>query len=121
MAADKVVAEPGTITGSIGVYGGKMVTADFWKKLGIAWDEIHAGANATMWSFIFDYPPGAQRQVDLMLAAVYAAFTAKAPVARDLSPAEIAAAAGGRVWTGAGCLKLGLGAPLGCAQPGGER
>src|SRR3546814_10109318 len=88
MAADKVVAEPGTITGSIGVYGGKMVTADFWKKLGIAWDEIHAGANATMWSFIFDYPPGAQRQVDLMLDAVYADFTAKATVARDLSPAE---------------------------------
>src|SRR3546814_3399508 len=85
-----------------------MVTADFWKKVGSAWDEIHAGATATMWSFIFDYPPGAQRQVDLMLDAVYADFTAKATVARDLSPAEIEAAAGGRVWTGADALKLGL-------------
>ena len=50
MAADKIVAQPGTITGSIGVLGGKMVTRGFCEKLGLTWDEVHTSANGTMWS-----------------------------------------------------------------------
>ena len=45
MAADKIVAQPGTITGSIGVLGGKMLTAGLWEKLGVSWDEVHSSAN----------------------------------------------------------------------------
>ncbi|HSP79604.1 MAG TPA: S49 family peptidase, partial [Myxococcaceae bacterium] len=44
--ADKIVAQPGTLTGSIGVYGGKMVTADFWEKLGVNWEAMGKGRNA---------------------------------------------------------------------------
>jgi protease-4 len=47
MAADKIVAQPGTITASIGVLGGKMLTSDFWDKVGLSWDNVHTGANST--------------------------------------------------------------------------
>src|SRR6267154_4280714 len=57
MAADKIVAEPGTITASIGVLGGKMLTSGLWNKLGLSWDEVHAGANASMWTGNMDYTP----------------------------------------------------------------
>ncbi len=43
MAADKIVAEPGTITASIGVLGGKMLTGGLWDKIGLSWDEVHQG------------------------------------------------------------------------------
>ena len=49
-AADKIVAQPGTITGSIGVVGGKMLTAELMEKIGISSDEVHTSTNATMWS-----------------------------------------------------------------------
>jgi protease-4 len=57
MAADKIVAQPATITGSIGVLGGKTLTAGFWEKLGVSWDEVHTNANATMWTGTHDYTP----------------------------------------------------------------
>ena len=40
MSADKIVAQPGTLTGSIGVVGGKMLTKHFWEKLGLTWDTV---------------------------------------------------------------------------------
>jgi protease-4 len=55
MAADKIVAQPATITGSIGVLGGKPLTTDFWHKAGVSWDEVHTSNNATMWTWTQDY------------------------------------------------------------------
>lgn len=46
--ADRIVAQPGTITGSIGVFAGKMLTSGFWQKLGVSFDKVHTGENATM-------------------------------------------------------------------------
>ncbi len=57
MAADKIVAQPGTITASIGVLGGKMLTSGLWDKVGLGWDEVHTSANGTMWTDIRDYTP----------------------------------------------------------------
>ena len=51
-SADEIWAHPATITGSIGVYGGKMVTRDLWAKLGITFDSVQRGAHADMWSGI---------------------------------------------------------------------
>src|SRR6266478_3294848 len=57
MGADKIVAEPGTITASIGVLGGKMLTSGLWDKVGLSWDEVHKGDNATMFTGTHDYTP----------------------------------------------------------------
>src|SRR6266481_1470023 len=57
MAADKIVAQPGTITASIGVLGGKLVTSALWDQLGISFDEVHRGQNATMFSSLHEYSP----------------------------------------------------------------
>jgi len=108
MAADRIVAEPGTITGSIGVFAGKMVLKDFWSKLGISWDEMHRGDNATMWSANQPFTPEAWARVNAMLDAVYIDFTTKAGAARKLSPQAIDAVARGRVWSGADAKARGL-------------
>ena len=108
MAADSIVAEPGTITGSIGVFAGKMVLQDFWSKLGISWDEMHRGDNATMWSANQPFTPQAWARVNTMLDAIYVDFTTKAGAARKLSPQQIDAVARGRVWSGADAKARGL-------------
>jgi protease-4 len=108
MAADRIVAQPGTITGSIGVYGGKLDLSGFWRKLGIHWDEVHAGQQSTMWSMNRGYTDAARARVEKVLDAIYADFTAKAAKARKLNATEIDAAARGRIWSGRDALKAKL-------------
>ena len=108
MDADRIIAQPGTVTGSIGVFGGKFVTERFWEKLGITWDEVHAGERALMWSEVRDYPPGAEARLSAMIDSVYADFTAKAASGRGLTAAQIDAAARGRIWTGEDALEMKL-------------
>lgn len=108
MGADSIVAQPATITGSIGVYGGKLVTEKLWASLGIAWDELHAGENAGMWSFIRDFPAGGEARFREMLDFIYADFTAKAMADRGLETDHIDRVARGRVWTGEDALEHGL-------------
>ncbi len=108
MAADRVIAQPGTITGSIGVYGGKLVTERFWEKLGVTWDGVHAGARATMWSMVRDFPPGAEEKFSELFDFVYEDFTGKAGADRGLTPEQMDLAARGRVWTGRDAQEVGL-------------
>jgi protease-4 len=108
MPADRVVAQPGTITGSIGVYGGKLVTEKLWARFGIAWDELHAGENAGMWSFIRDFPAGGKERFREMLDFIYADFTAKAMEDRGMDAGQMDGIARGRVWTGKDALDNGL-------------
>ena len=108
MPADRIVAQPGTVTGSIGVFAGKAVTEALWQKLGITWDEIHAGSRATMWSQIRDFPPGAEDKFSRILDAIYDDFTAKLSRGRSLSKEQVDAVARGRVWSGADAHANGL-------------
>jgi len=108
MAADKIVAEAGTVTGSIGVLTLKFVTRDFWRKLGVEWDRVQSGPRATIWSMIDEYPSGGAERVSALLDAVYADFTGKAASARGLDANQIDAVARGRVWTGAAAKKVNL-------------
>jgi protease-4 len=108
MPADRVVAQPGTITGSIGVYGGKLVTEKLWARFGIAWDELHAGENAGMWSFVRDFPAGGEERFREMLDFIYEDFTAKAMEDRDMNAGQMDGIARGRVWTGKDALDNGL-------------
>lgn len=108
MAADRIVAQPGTVTGSIGVFTGKMVLADFWPKLGVSWDELHRGDNATMWSPNRAFSPQAWERVNVMLDRIYADFTTKAADGRRMPLDKLEPNARGRVWTGAEAKTLGL-------------
>lgn len=108
MGADRVVAQPGTITGSIGVFTGKMVLADFWPKLGVSWDEVHRGDNAPMWSANRPFSPEAWERVNVMLDRIYADFTTKAAAGRKMAVDKLEPMARGRVWSGAEAKNLGL-------------
>jgi protease-4 len=108
MGADRIIAQPGTVTGSIGVFSGKMVLADFWQKLGISWDEIHRGDNAPMWSFNRPFSDAAWERVNVMLDRIYADFTTKAADGRAMSADKLEQLARGRVWSGAEAKTLGL-------------
>jgi protease-4 len=108
MAASKIVAQPGTITGSIGVLGGKMVTAGAWQKLGITFDEVHNGANATFWNGSSDYSPAEWARLQAWLDRVYADFTAKVAEGRRLPRERVLQIAKGRIWSGEDARDLGL-------------
>jgi protease IV len=108
MAADKIVAQPATLTGSIGVISGKMLTPDFWNKVGVAWDNVHTSANATFWSTLHDYTPQQWEQLQDWLDRIYDDFTDKVAEGRGLPKAKVLEIAGGRVWTGEDAKALGL-------------
>jgi protease IV len=108
MAADKIVAQPGTITASIGVLGGKMLTSDFWDKLGLSWDEVHTSANSTMWTGTSDYTPAEWARFQAWLDRVYTDFTRKVAEGRKLPLEKVLEIAKGRIWTGEDAKELGL-------------
>ena len=109
MAADKIVAQPGTITGSIGVFGGKMITTGFWNKLGVTWDEVHTSKNADAWTQTKDFTPAQKARFTQWLDRVYDDFTAKVSLGRKLSREEVEKIAKGRIWTGEDAKRLGVG------------
>nr|MBS0020324.1 S49 family peptidase [Gammaproteobacteria bacterium] len=76
MAADKIIAQPGTLTGSVGVVSGKMLTSAFWEQNGVNWDRISTSANATFWSNRQDYTDAGWAWLD----SIYQDFTEKAAI-----------------------------------------
>jgi protease-4 len=108
MAADRIIAEPGTITGSIGVFMGKMVLADFWKKIGVSWDEIHNGQNAAIWSTNNEFTPGGWERANAILDQIYGDFTLKAQQGRKLKAEDMDKIARGRIWPGDEAKRVGL-------------
>ncbi len=108
MAADKIVAEPGTITASIGVLGGKMLTSGLWDKVGLSWDEVHQGENATMFTGTHDYTPAEWGRFQAWLDRVYVDFTGKVADGRKLPKEKVLEIAKGRIWSGQDAKNLGL-------------
>jgi protease-4 len=108
MAADKIVAQPGTITASIGVLGGKMLTSGLWDKVGLSWDEVHQGSNATMFTGTQDYTPAEWARFQAWLDRVYVDFTGKVADGRKLSKERVLQIAKGRIWSGQDAKNLGL-------------
>lgn len=108
MAADRIVAEPGTITGSIGVFSGKMVFSELWKKLGVSWDEIHNGQNATLWSGNSAFTPAGWERMNAILDHIYGDFTQKAQQGRKLKMEDMDKIARGRIWPGDEAKRVGL-------------
>lgn len=108
MAADKIVAQPGTITASIGVLGGKMLTKEMWDKIGLTWDEVHTSQNAPMWTGVQDYSPAQWERFQAWLDRVYVDFTGKVAEGRKLPIEKVREIAKGRIWSGEDALGIGL-------------
>ncbi|RKH17506.1 signal peptide peptidase SppA [Corallococcus sp. CA047B] len=108
MGADKIVAQPGTLTGSIGVYNGKFVTADFWAKFGVNFDTLDFGKNASYASSDLEFTPEQRAQFESELDAIYLDFTTRAAQARNMPLEQLQAVAKGRVWTGEDAKERGL-------------
>ena len=108
MGCDKIVAQPATITGSIGVLGGKMVMTGLTDKLGLSFDEVHDGRNARIWSSQYDYSPEEWARFQAWLDRVYDDFTSKVAEGRKLPRERVLELAKGRIWTGEDAKARGL-------------
>ncbi len=106
--ADAIIAQPGTITGSIGVFGGKFVLAGLWDRLGIHWDGVQAGENAGLNSFNESYTEAGWAHLQRSLDRIYADFTGKVAEGRGIPPARVEEIARGQIWSGADAEELGL-------------
>ncbi len=107
--ADVIVADPATLTGSIGVIAGKAsATDEAWDKLGINWGMITRGENADMWTVTQPFTPEQHAKVDGLVGEVYDNFKQRVSDGRELDPAFVATIAKGRVWTGNQAYELGL-------------
>jgi protease-4 len=108
MCADAIVANPGTITGSIGVITGKLVARDLKERLGVGSDALRTNANADAWSINAPFTPEQQAQVEAEADLFYTDFVERVADGRNLSVDAVDAVARGRVWTGADALGHGL-------------
>jgi protease IV len=108
MGTDAIVANPGTITGSIGVLTGKLVTRDLKERLGVGSDAVRTNANADAWSSNAPFTPEQHAQVEAETDLFYQDFVQRVAEGRKLSVEAVEAVARGRVWTGADALEHGL-------------
>ncbi|HEX9667924.1 MAG TPA: signal peptide peptidase SppA [Thermoanaerobaculia bacterium] len=107
--AHKIVAEPATLTGSIGVFGGKLVTRRLQEEhLGVTHDTLKRGANADIYTTLAPFSAAQQTRVDGLMRRVYDTFIGHVARGRKLSPREVEAVAQGRVWTGEEARRLRL-------------
>lgn len=106
--ADSIVAEAGTITGSIGVFAGKLVTRDLWERLGVNWDGVKFGDHADMFSILQPFSNSERVRLEGFLDTVYDDFLRRVAEGRGMTTQAVDVVAQGRVWTGAQALERGL-------------
>ncbi len=108
MGATKVIAQPGTVTGSIGVVAGKLVTEGFNEWIGLNYEAIKMGNNATYYYTGKPYSDTEREVYWKFMHKIYDDFTGKVAEARGKTVEEVDAIGRGRVWTGTRALELGL-------------
>jgi protease IV len=108
MPAHAIVAEPATLTGSIGVVMVKFVVDGTMKKLGLNLEHVHQGRYADLYSPVRPFSAEERAKVEEQMQATYDAFVEKAAEGRNTTPERIDAIAQGRVWTGRQAKQLGL-------------
>jgi protease IV len=106
--ANVIVAQPGTLTGSIGVLGGKLSFADLLSQLGIRHDEVSDGRHARMMTVLDGYTDEEYQQLSSWLDRIYDDFVGKVAAGRSMTVEAVHEVARGRVWTGADALERGL-------------
>ena len=108
MAADVIVAQPGTLTGSIGVIMGKPVLEEAFGRIGITTDSVSVGRGATMFAPTHPFSEDEWQRINVWLDAIYRDFTEKVASGRRMTVEQVDEIARGRVWTGADAAQNGL-------------
>ena len=99
-AARRIFAEPGTITGSIGVVGGKLVLSRLFDKVGITTEELNRGKYAGLFSSSRTFSPDERTIVGRMMKQTYQLFLKRVAAGRKVSPSMLGGVAQGRIWSG---------------------
>jgi protease IV len=108
MSADAIVANAGTITGSIGVVTGKLVARELKDRLGVGSDSVRTNANADAWSVNQPFTDEQHAHVEAEADLFYTDFIERVAKGRKMTVEAVDAIARGRVWTGADALERGL-------------
>jgi protease IV len=108
MAADAIVAQPGTVTGSIGVLSGKPVLRELLGRAGVTTDSVAEGAHSEMFKPTRPWSEDEWALVNGWLDHIYEDFTGKVAQGRRMPADRVHELARGRVWTGADALSNGL-------------
>ncbi|MGP8061005.1 MAG: signal peptide peptidase SppA [Acidimicrobiales bacterium] len=108
VGADRIVAQPDSITGSIGVVAGKMVLASAKERIGIDVDEVHTNTNALVGSSNRGFSDTEQERLSKTIDAIYDTFVARVAEGRKIPPDRVHQIARGRIWTGEDAHDLGL-------------
>ena len=111
--ADRIFVNPTTITGSIGVVGGKFSIGGLSEKIGVNWQDVSWGQNAGMWSPVRPFGKSGSERVNAMMDSVYQNFIERVAKGRGMELEAVDKIAGGRVWTGKRAVKIGLADEIG--------
>lgn len=103
-----IVAQPGTLTGSIGVFSGKFAASGTLNKVGVGVEEVTDGAQADMLSPVARFSEAAREAMQRQVDDVYERFLQVVAEGRAMSRDEVHLVAQGRVWTGRQALGIGL-------------
>jgi protease-4 len=106
--ASRIVADPDTITGSIGVLIGKFNLAGLYNMLGVSTDSVATSDNATLFSDEQNFSPVQREYIQRSLQDTYTEFTAGVAAGRRMSVEAVDKIAKGRVWSGAQAKEIGL-------------
>ncbi len=106
--ADAIVAEPATITGSIGVVYAKFNLGNLLSEIGVHFDFVKSAPNSDAMSMARAMTDGELAQLDETVGHLYSAFTAKVAQGRRLTPEQAEAVAKGRIWSGLAAKERGL-------------
>lgn len=106
--AHVILALPATLTGSIGVFGGKVVLRALLERLGLTTGAVSRGEHALMFSARRGFDEQERQRLAAALDAIYDDFVAKVAQGRGRTVAEIDTVARGRVWTGSDAVDAGL-------------
>ena len=116
MAGDVIVAQPGTLTGSIGIFTGKFVTGGTFGKLGANIEATSDGKHAEIYSPDRRFTTDERAKIAESMQAFYDQFVEKVAEARKTTPEKIDQVGQGRVWTGQQAKQVGLVDQLGGLQ-----
>jgi protease-4 len=116
MAARRIIAEPSTITGSIGVFGLGLNVKQLANDHGITFDDVKTGALAELGTLSRPMTPEEKAVVQNLVDRIYDEFLQRVARCRNLTTNRVDEIAQGRVWSGADALRLGLVDELGGLQ-----
>jgi protease-4 len=113
-----IVARPSTLTGSIGVLSGKVVTGGMWSKLLFTRETVAFGAHATMESDERPYSDEERQVVQREIERIYSLFVEVVAKARKMTDVQVHAVGAGKVWTGRQALERKLVDEMGGLEAG---